>query len=112
MQSQLYLWHFGIAADAHARKNVRPIIICHAFYQAAVVDMLMGCVNGNSIFAFTDIKFPVSIGDLVYSTDTATVEQQYCDALVLRLPRLVLLTSAVKPAQPVRAFLLTIARTI
>ena len=41
-----------------------------------------------------------------------SVEQQYCDALVLRMSRFLLLTSAVKPAQPVRAFLLSIARTI
>lgn len=38
--------------------------------------MLMGSVNGNIITAFTDIEFPVPIGVIAYSTDTATIERR------------------------------------
>ena len=75
MQSQLHLWHFGVAADAHAGKNERPIIICHPIYRAALANKLMGRVNGNIIIAFAYIEFPVTIGVIAYSTDAATVER-------------------------------------
>lgn len=76
MRSQLYLGYFGIATDTHAGKDERPIIICHAFYQATAADTLMGCVNGNIVTAFADIEFPVSIAVIAHGTDTATIERR------------------------------------
>lgn len=94
MQSQLHLWHFGVAADAHAGEDERPIIICHAFYQATAVDTLTEHVNGNIFTAFADIEFPMSIGVIAYGTDTATVERRL---LAKQAAGVVLLSSAVAP---------------
>lgn len=92
MHSQLYLGYFGIATDTHAGKDERPMIICHAFYQATAVDTLMGCVNGNIITAFADIEFPMPIGVVASGTDTATIERR---PLSKQATGVVLLTSVI-----------------
>lgn len=97
MHSQLYLGYFGIATDTHAGKDERPIIICHAFYQATAVDTLMGCVNGNIITAFADIEFPMSIGVIAHGTDTATVQRRPLakQAVGVKLPAAVVTVTAI-----------------